>query len=123
MIAAIVALVVPAAVVAQRSYLTAWSTTYPVSTSDDASCHLCHGHGHLGPQRLRARRSSHAGGAAGIRRSRASNSDGDPGGSPNLAEINANSQPGWTVGNSNTLYDVDDAPSSRRVRPRRRASG
>ena len=32
-------------------------------------------------------------------------SDGD--GTTNLAEINAGSQPGWTAGNNNTIYDLD----------------
>ncbi len=32
------------------------------------------------------------------------NSDGDPAGSSNLTEINANTQPGWRTGASNTIY-------------------
>ena len=108
-LAAIFVLVVPAAVLAQRSYLTTWSSTYPLSSSDtNASCQLCHGPdtGTLNAYGLAIFQAGPT--AAGMRAVEGANSDGDPGGVSNLDEINANSQPGWTVGNSNTLYDVAD---------------
>ncbi len=107
-LAAIFALVVPAVVLAQSGYVSTWSATYPSSTTETTSgrngCQVCHGPTNGTLNAYGAAVFSAPGGptAEGV------NSDGDPGGYTNLAEINAGAQPGWTVGNNNTLYDVAD---------------
>lgn len=40
------------------------------------------------------------------------NSDGDSTGSTNLQEIQASTQPGWTSGNNNTIYNASGVPSN-----------
>lgn len=102
----------PALVLGRSSYLTTWGSIYPSSVSDtNASCALCHasandtsnwnGYGQA------IRNATGATLTARIQAVQAANSDGDPGGASNLDEINAGSQPGWTAGNNNTIYDVD----------------
>lgn len=98
------------AVSAFPGYLTTWSSTYPSSTSSSGvSCALCH--------------TSTGGGNGwnfygwGIRQERFNNGltigaailavanvDSDGNGDSNLTEINANTQPGWTVGSVNTSF-------------------
>ena len=96
----------PGLVVAQRSYLTVWSTTYPASVTDNnASCTTCHGAGN-DTSMLNAYGASvfNAGtNAAGFKSIESADSDGD--GTSNIAEINAGSQPGWRAGANNTLVD------------------
>ena len=99
----------PGLVVAQRSYLTVWSTTYPASVTDNnASCTTCHGAGN-DTSVLNAYGASVYGAgtnAAGFKSIESTDSDGD--GTSNIAEINAGSQPGWRAGANNTLVDVLD---------------
>ena len=109
-LAAIVAMVVPAAVLGFNSIGNTWSTVYPTSLSrSNANCQLCHRDAGGGePFNAYGWAMLNAGtNAAGIRSIEGANSDGDPGGFSNLDEINANSQPGWTVGNTNTIYFYD----------------
>ena len=99
----------PGLVLAQRSYLTAWSTTYTASVSDNnASCTLCHGAGNDTSMLNAYGAAVFAAGtnAAGFRSIESLDSDGD--GTTNIAEINAGSQPGWRAGATNTLVDVVD---------------
>ena len=94
------------------SYFDTFNSAYPATVSNtgtNASCSVCH--------------STTAGGGAlngygrdfantGIRTTQAFlniealNSDGDPTGASNIAEINASTQPGWTPGAVNTFYGV-----------------
>lgn len=89
------------------SYLTSWANLNPNSASaDNASCQLCHA---ASTQNLNpygeAICSSNAGSIANrIQAVTAVNSDMDPTGADNIAEINANTQPGWTPGNVNPTY-------------------
>ena len=88
---------------ATQGYFDTWVTTYPGSASDNnASCQLCHGQTtqSINPYGLALAQCNGATGGI-IQRIQAAeglNSDGDPGGFSNLAEINANTQPGWTTG-------------------------
>jgi hypothetical protein len=79
---------------------------YPASTSDDASCQLCHA---ASTQNLNSYGeslcSSNAGSIANrILAVEAVDSDADPTGSSNITESNASTQPGWTPGNVNPTY-------------------
>ena len=107
-LAAVFVLVVPAAVLGFNSIGNTWAGVYPGSASrTNAGCQLCHGpgedtlnaYGHA--MQLAGTNAAGIGSIAGL------NSDGDPGGFSNVDEINANAQPGWTVGNNNTLYDFN----------------
>ena len=97
---------------AVSTYFNSWKTTYPSSQSaTNASCNLCHSSG--GGTDLNAygkdfavAKGTAATLAAAFHAIEAMNSDVDPGGASNLAEINASAQPGWTSGASNTLYDL-----------------
>ena len=97
---------------ALSSYQTAFSTRYPASTSDNnASCNICHSSG--GGSDLNgygkdwaAQHNAGMTPAAAFQAVESVNSDNDPTGSTNLAEITANAQPGWTPGANNTLYDM-----------------
>lgn len=116
LLAVAIVLGAPIAALARPGYLTTWAGKYPNSTSDNnAGCNLCHG---------TSTNNWNAYGSA-IRQVWASNgnnisaaidavegldSDSDPTGSSNLAEINANTQPGWTTGNNNTIYDTNGDP-------------
>ena len=86
---------------ATSGYLNSWRSIYPSSTSDNASCQLCHGTStqNLNPYGFDI--SPNCSGwnniTAGINGAAGDNSDGDSGGFTNLEEINANAQPGWTT--------------------------
>ena len=95
---------IPAVVLANSDILAVWSSTYPASLSDDnAGCQLCHGSS-LSTLNEYGLAISSDPTQAGFEAVNGTNSDGDPGGFSDLAEINANSQPGWRVGPNNTLY-------------------
>lgn len=89
-----------------------FNLVYPASTSGvNASCNICHSNG--GGTDLneygRAWTAQHNSGQtvrAAFLAIEAINSDGDPTGASNIAEIIANAQPGWTPGAVNTLYDM-----------------
>ena len=107
---------------AEQQYLNAWNARYPTSKSSQnvllgtgAGCQLCHefqtgddfwnGYGRAVFMELNAGKNISQALAAveGL------NSDGDPSGATNLQEIQADSQPGWTDGPNNTLYDIGGA--------------
>lgn len=91
---------------AASSYLNTWAGLYPGSTSDNASCQLCHAAStqNLNPYG-QAICASNAGSISNrIQAVTGTNSDADPTGADNLTEINANTQPGWTPGNVNPTY-------------------
>lgn len=94
-------------VYALSSYLTTWGGIYTNSTSDNnASCQLCHAAStqNLNPYGHELCISNAGSITNRIRAVEALNSDADPTGSNNLAEANANTQPGWTPGNVNPTY-------------------
>jgi hypothetical protein len=102
-------LLIPATVFAFNSIGNSWSTIYPGSVSrTNAGCLLCHGPAGEDTWNSYGQAIKTGGAdAAAISAAAGLNSDGDPGGLTNLAEINANAQPGWTVGNTNTIYDIN----------------
>ena len=97
---------------ARSQYLTTWQESYPSSTSDDASCQLCHqnagnpwnAYGWDLRQEWVINGSVALAGAAGLAIIEPLDSDGNPAQTSNINEINANTQPGWTEGATNTIY-------------------
>ena len=100
-------------------YVLDWKALYPTSQSMNnvlngtgTTCQLCHEKttGDIGwnEYRQRVRLFILGGNSApnAIKLSEPFNSDGDPSGSPNIAEITADTQPGWTPGPNNTIYGV-----------------
>ena len=102
---------------ASNAFLKAWQDAYPNSTTDSAGCDTCHGtstgnlnaygkdlcvaFGNFIPSDI----------TPYLRALEGLNSDGDtvgPDYSSNLAEINANAQPGWTTTAPNMLTDNFD---------------
>jgi chitodextrinase len=82
-------------------YLTEWSGLYPSSATDDnAGCLLCHGSStrNLNPYGRSVALCSGASGAIETRIEAVEGQDADAQGDSNLVEINADTQPGWTVG-------------------------
>ena len=102
-------LLIPATVFAFNSIGNTWSSIYPASASrTNAGCLLCHGPAGTDTWNPYGQAIKVGGAdAAAINAAAGANSDGDPAGLTNLAEINANAQPGWTLGNNNTIYDID----------------
>jgi hypothetical protein len=99
------------------SYGSNWATAYPNSTSyANASCQLCHGSSTstLNGYGNAVRQAGTS--VAAIQSIGNQNSDGDAGGSNNLAEINANAQPGWTSG-INTVYTTAGANAGTATAP------
>lgn len=92
------------------SYLNTWSATYPNSSSvSGVSCALCHtrsgggnGWNFYGWEVRQERFDNGLSIGAALRAVEEVDSDGN--GDSNLAEINAGTQPGWTVGNANTSF-------------------
>ena len=93
-------LVAAPSIQAQTQYLVTWGNIYQGSTSgDNAACALCHTDV-AGGAALNPYGSDIAGSGNIVSRIQAVeglDSDGDPTGCDNLAEINANTQPGWTA--------------------------
>ena len=89
---------------AASSYLGTWSSIYPDSTSDNAGCQLCHGPStqQLNPY---GRDLCVLSGSIDSRIVAIQDLDSDGNGTTNIQEINANTQPGWTSGTSNPLYN------------------
>ncbi len=89
-----------------------FNLVYPASTTGtNSSCNVCHSNG--GGTDLnaygRAWAAQHNAGQtvrAAFLAIESANSDSDPTGSLNIAEITAGAQPGWTPGAVNTLYDM-----------------
>ncbi len=99
----------------KKSYWDDWDTEYPFSQSDDnvinggfSDCLLCHDTATGGDGwnsygwKMREFEQSGSSTPEAIVLVEPFDSDGD--GTSNLFEINANTQPGWTAGNSNTIY-------------------
>jgi len=91
---------------ARSTYLTEWEFFYPDSRSDNnAQCALCHleyddsgGYNAYGNAiRLQSQSLPLTTRFANVE---SMDSDGDPGGYTNIEEINASTQPGWTVGDA-----------------------
>ena len=94
-------------------YDSTWQGVYPNSNSAASSCQLCHqspggqGFNPYGTAMI------NAGGTLADRIVAIQNddSDGDPGGFTNLEEINAHTQPGWTVGDADApAVELDPTP-------------
>ncbi|MDO8941190.1 MAG: PKD domain-containing protein [Methylicorpusculum sp.] len=98
---------------AKNTYLKTWQDTYIGSTSDNASCNLCHGTSNsnlnaYGKDLCTAFSGSVPAEISSFLRSiEDSDSDSDEGQSSNLNEIEANAQPGWTLGPVNQIYAAD----------------
>jgi mono/diheme cytochrome c family protein len=109
--AAVLAAISP--VQAKNSYLKTWQDLYAGSTTDNASCALCHGTGNTnlnayGKDLCVAFRGSVPGNIVpALEAIEDSDSDRDPTASTNSAEIGANAQPGWTGGPFNQIYVAD----------------
>ncbi len=96
----------------------AWKAQYPGSTTDDnvqagtgAECQICHrlpgGGNGWNPYGWQVRQGVVGSGLSAtdaIIAAEVFDSDLDPTGSTNIAEINAGTQPGWTPGASNTIF-------------------
>ena len=118
----IAALVVAPAAYADNPYLSTWNNIYGAQNGNGAGCQVCHAAStqNLNPygkafcdqsgtvsQRIQAAAVENA------------DSDADPTGSSNVAEINAGSQPGWTTtavptyqrGNCNATGNTENAPN------------
>ena len=112
-LALLLMLAAPTTVAAFNSIGNTWSTIYPASTSrTNAGCLLCHGvtggavdTSTWNPYGWAIRQGG--ANAAAITAAAGADSDADPAGATNLAEITANAQPGWTVGSANTVYDIN----------------
>lgn len=117
-------LLVPGLVAARATVYNAWDALYPASLSDDnvvngttKTCQLCHesssgGDGWNG-YGWQIRLGLDAGKTLdnAILDAEPFNSDAGTDGSLNLAEINGNTQPGWTTG-SNTIYYKNSSPAA-----------
>ena len=88
-------------------YLTGFGGLYTGSTSgDNASCQLCHGSSTQTLNPYGAEVCVQSGNiTTRLQAVEALNSDMDPTGASNIAEINASAQPGWTPGNVNALFN------------------
>ncbi|SDX49061.1 PKD domain-containing protein [Thiocapsa roseopersicina] len=98
---------------AKNSYLKTWQDFYAGSTTDNASCAICHGTGNTNLNAYGKDLCVAFGGSVpanivpALDAIEESDSDGDPTASTNLAEIDANAQPGWTEGAVNQIYAAD----------------
>jgi len=109
--AGLLAAVTPAQ--ALNQFLKDWQDTYPGSTTDNASCALCHGTANTNLNTYGKDLCDAFGGSvpadivAGLRAIESLDSDEDPTQSSNMVEINADAQPGLTAGASNKIYAAD----------------
>jgi hypothetical protein len=96
-------------VMASDTFPGIFNSVYPASqTANNASCRLCHttstsqlnGYGKDFAIQFRGGLTE----AQSFQAIENLNSDNDPTGAANIAEINANAQPGWTPGANNTIY-------------------
>lgn len=95
---------------AYSSYLSTFSNSYPDSTVATASCQLCHqnptggnpwnAYGWSIREQIRDNNLSIAAAIIAVE-----SLDADNNGMSNLKEINDNAQPGWAIGNANTIID------------------
>ena len=117
----ILMLIVPRLASARGTFMSSWDSAYPSSTSADNvingtgnSCQLCHrdsnggnGWNTYGWDIWLEMNDNSLSIAAAIAAAEDGNADSDPTGSSNLAEINANTQPGWTEGPNNRIFIKD----------------
>jgi PKD repeat protein len=103
---------------AESGYVRIWNDIYPGSSvADNADCQLCHA---ASTRNLNPYGETICSSNAGIISNRiqdveSMNSDADPTGSNDLAEINAGTQPGWTPGNVNLTYNRGDCSETGNV--------
>ncbi|MGD9170414.1 MAG: PKD domain-containing protein, partial [Candidatus Thiodiazotropha sp.] len=86
-----------------------WKSAYPDSSTDDNledPCALCH-KSQTKTSQLNGYGRDYLKEGYDFSAIESLNSDDDETGATNLEEINANTQPGWTEGANNTLYDFD----------------
>ncbi|MEN8802284.1 MAG: cadherin-like domain-containing protein, partial [Thiogranum sp.] len=94
-----------------NQFLTAWQNAYPASTTDQTSgrngCQVCHSdsNGEWNAYGDPLRAAVQGGTPIGTAITDVEGVDSDGNGDSNLTEINANSQPGWTVGANNPIFD------------------
>jgi PKD repeat protein len=109
--AGLLAAVTPAQ--ALNQFLKTWQDTYPGSTTDDASCSVCHGTANTNLNAYGKALCDAFGGSLpanivpALQAIEALDSDLDPTESSNIVEIDANAQPGWTEGAVNQIYAAD----------------
>jgi hypothetical protein len=99
------------------SFLGDWSSAHPTSSSDDANCQLCHGQTtsqwNAYGQAVKVEFNANGGDmAAAIATVDKMDSDSDPTRASNLKEAKANTQPGWTYGPNNTVYNSSGTPTT-----------
>jgi hypothetical protein len=111
-------------------FATTWSSLYPTSASLDhvvngtgSSCQLCHeslsggdgwnAYGWTIKQIVDGGQSL----SNAIMAVEGTDSDGDPGGFTNLAEITSGAQPGWTSGATNTIFFDDGSTTTNQLPP------
>ena len=109
---------------ARPSILSAWQAIYPSSTSDLANCQLCHqstsggnGWNGYGWNIRQEMTNNNLAASAAIAAVEPLNSDVNPSMSSNLDEISANTQPGWTEGNSNQIFFKDGTSLTNQAPP------
>jgi len=116
----------------KSSYLSTWRALYPNSLTDDniingtgTSCLLCHrdvggsGGDHYNAYGYKMYQYKNSGQSTtnSILLSEPFDSDSDPTGSTNLAEIDASAQPGWTDGPNNTTYHKNGGTQTGQMPP------
>lgn len=105
-------LVVFSSAQALNSYLKTWQDVYPHSSSDDADCALCHGTSTSNLNAYGKDLCLAFGGSVPADIIPAlmaiEGLDSDMDGNSNRIEIDANAQPGWTMGANNQIYTTLD---------------
>ncbi len=121
---------------ALSSFLTSFNNLYKPggvgsSSGTNASCALCHdttggpnvGLNGYGAAFAAQPHGTTATNTTAFRAIEGMNSDNDPTGASNITEINASTQPGWTTGAHNTLYDLSGGVVSSNQSPPSGISG
>lgn len=122
-IAAIAVALAPGVVLAYSGFGSDWEAAHPGSTSyASADCELCHGGSNdtwnAYGWALRVEYQSNGEDMpAAIAAVDPANSDADFTGSKNAAEAGADTQPGWTYGPKNTIYDSGGTPTNGQLPP------
>ena len=109
---------------ARPSILSAWQTAYPASDSGQANCQLCHqnrsGGNGWNPYGWNVRqeiRDNSLNNSAAFAAVEALNSDGSFPLSSNVDEISGGTQPGWTLGLTNTIFFKDNTTLANQAPP------
>jgi hypothetical protein len=106
-------LITVSSALALNQFLKTWESVYPDSSSDNASCSLCHGTSNSNLNAYGKSLCEAFGGSLpadivpGLRAIENFNSDLDPTLWSNIDEINAGAQPGWSAGQVNQIYAAD----------------